>query len=384
MATIKLVSEIKNDDYTQYVYDKFDIQDSEKTEVEVSYDFTPIKGKKWNIGVVYGSSGCGKTTILKSLGKLTSVEFDREKALISNFDFMSPDDASRVLMSMGLSSVPTWLRPFSSLSNGEQYRAELAYKVAKAGDGELILIDEYTSVVDRDVAKAMSFALQKYIRKTNKKIVLASCHYDIMEWLMPDWTCSPQKGGVLVEHDYRLSSRPKIELQVSRVESGAFDIFKKHHYLTENVNKSCRFLLFTWDEKPVGIVAVISQPGKGRPNATAISRIVILPDFQGMGLGTKLCEFVSSIFVNQGKQVYIKTISPALGEYHNRSEKWRGTTNNGKTRTVSIKWNKNAFTRASYCHEYVGEKLSGYEEMLLSIGDMRKNKKELSQLKIEL
>lgn len=384
MAEIKLVSEIVNDDYTQYVYDKFDIQDSSKTEVVVNYDFTPIKGKKWNIGVVYGSSGCGKTTILKSLGKLTSVEFDREKALISNFDFMSPDDASRVLMSMGLSSVPTWLRPFSSLSNGEQYRAELAYKVARASEGDIILIDEYTSVVDRDVAKAMSFALQKYIRKTNKKIVLASCHYDIMEWLMPDWTCSPQKGGVLVEHDYRLRSRPNIELQVSRVESGAFDIFKKHHYLTENVNKSCRFLLFTWDEKPVGIVAVISQPGKGRPNATALSRTVVLPDFQGMGLGTKLSEFAAAIFVNEGKQVYTKTISPALGEYRNKSKNWRPTSNNGKTRTVSDNWNKNILTRASYCHEYVGEKVEGYEELLLSVGDMRKNKKKSLQLGLSL
>ena len=97
MAEIKLVSEIVNDEYTQYVYDKFDIQDSQKTEVVVNYDFSPIKGKKWNIGVVYGSSGCGKTTILKSLGKLSSVEFDRDKALISNFDFMDPNDASRVL-----------------------------------------------------------------------------------------------------------------------------------------------------------------------------------------------------------------------------------------------------------------------------------------------
>ena len=61
-------------------------------------------------------------------------------------------------------------------------------------EGEVILIDEYTSVVDRDVAKAMSYALQKYLRKTNKRIVVASCHYDIMEWLMPDWTCSPQKN----------------------------------------------------------------------------------------------------------------------------------------------------------------------------------------------
>jgi ABC-type ATPase with predicted acetyltransferase domain len=103
---------------------------------------------------------------------------------------------------MGLSSVPSWLRPYSQLSNGEQYRASLAYKVSKARDGDMILIDEYTSVVDRTVAKAMSYSLQKYIRRTGKKIILASCHFDILEWLMPDWIINLQKGGALEECDY--------------------------------------------------------------------------------------------------------------------------------------------------------------------------------------
>ena len=377
MAEIKLVSEIKNDDYTQYVYDKFDIQDSSKTEVVVNYDFTPIKGKKWNIGVVYGSSGCGKTTILKSLGKLNSVDFDREKALISNSDFMSPDDAAAVLMSMGLSSVPTWLRPFSALSNGEQYRAELAYKVAKAGKDEIILIDEYTSVVDRDVAKAMSFALQKYIRKTDKKIVLASCHYDIMDWLTPDWTCSPQRGGVLVEHDCLRQSRPEIKLQVSRVEHGAWDLFKKHHYLTENVNKSCKFFLFTWDDRPVGMVAAINQPGAGdRRNAMALSRTVVLPDFQGLGIGKAISSFTASMLTSEGRKIYMKTIHPALGEYRERSDDYRPTAANGKI-GAEDKMVKRKM-RVSYCHQYVGEPTFGYDELTKTVGEMRANKKKNS------
>ena len=377
MAEIKLVSEIKNDDYTQYVYDKFDIQDSSKTEVVVNYDFTPIKGKKWNIGVVYGSSGCGKTTILKSLGKLNSVDFDREKALISNFDFMSPDDAAAVLMSMGLSSVPTWLRPFSALSNGEQYRAELAYKVARAGKDEIILIDEYTSVVDRDVAKAMSFALQKYIRKTDKKIVLASCHYDIMDWLTPDWTCSPQRGGVLVEHDCLRQSRPEIKLQVSRVEHGAWDLFKKHHYLTENVNKSCKFFMFTWDDRPVGMVAAINQPGAGdRRNAMALSRTVVLPDFQGLGIGKAISSFTASMLSSEGRKIYMKTIHPALGEYRERSDDYRPTAANGKI-GAEDKMVKRKM-RVSYCHQYVGEPTFGYDELTKTVGEMRANKKKNS------
>ena len=245
MGTIKLKSSIKNDDYTNYVYEAFDIQNKEETEVEVSFNLSEAKNFDWNIGVIYGSSGSGKTTILKRMGELSKSNFDSEKPLISNFDWLEPKEATLLLTSMGLSSVPTWLRPFHLLSNGEQYRAELAYKVGKAKDDEVILVDEYTSVVDRDVAKAMSFALQKYIRKTNKRIILASCHFDIMEWLMPDWTCSPQKGGVLERGQYLRQGKPKIELQVNRVESDTWNFFKKHHYLTEDCSKGLgKFFLF--------------------------------------------------------------------------------------------------------------------------------------------
>ena len=377
---INLKSKINRDKYTEYVCEAFDIQDSDTTESEVSFNLGEAKNFDWNIGVIYGSSGSGKTTILKQMGKLASSSFDGEKSLISNFDWLEPSEASMLLSSMGLSSVPTWLRPFHLLSNGEQFRAELAYKVGRANDNEVILIDEFTSVVDRDVAKSMSFAIQKYLRKHNKRMIVASCHYDIMEWLTPDWVSSPQKNGGALERSSLLrGSRPNVELQVSRVESSTWDIFKKHHYLTENVNKSCKFLLFTWNDKPVGIVAMINQPRKGCPNGFAISRVVILPDFQGMGLGTKICEFSASLFVAQGGKVYIKTINPALGVYHNNSDIWRATSMNGKIRSSngakSDKNAKNRLQRASYCHEYIGEGLSGYEELLKPIKEMRDNNK---------
>ena len=191
---IELKSKINQDKYTEYVCEQFDIQNKEETSVSIPMNLDGINDIDWNIGVLYGGSGSGKTTILKHLGKIKEIELDREKSLISNFDWLEPSEASKLLTSMGLASIPSWLRPFHLLSNGEQYRAQLAYLVASAEDGETILIDEYTSVVDRDVAKAMSNAVQKYIRRTNKKIILASCHYDIMEWLQPDWIYSPSRG----------------------------------------------------------------------------------------------------------------------------------------------------------------------------------------------
>jgi len=378
---IELKSTIKKDKYTQYVYDTLDVQESEESIVEVEFSLGEAKNFDWNIGVIYGGSGSGKSTILKRMGEVKEPIFDNEKPLISNFDWLEPKDASFLLTSIGLSSIPTWLRPFRTLSNGEQYRAKVAHLIGKAKENEVVLIDEFTSVVDRDVAKAMSYSMQKYLRRNNKRVIVASCHYDIMEWLTPDWTCSPQKGGALERGQWLRQSRPTIELQVSRVESDTWDLFKKHHYLTERVNKSCKFFLFTWNEKPVAIVAIINQPNKGRPTAVACSRIVVLPDFQGMGLGNKVLEFIASIYKGNGHcNFYIKTVNPALGEYFSISDKWKPTSMNGKKGNTNDDSAKNRVSRPSYCYEYVGAEYSDMSELLKPIKEMRDNKNKQIKL----
>ena len=376
---IKLTSKIQNDKYTEYVYDRFDIQNREESVVSIPMNIDNLNSFEWNIGVIYGSSGSGKSTILKQIGDVKKIQFDEEKALISNFDWLEPEEAAKVLTSMGLSSVPTWLRPFRLLSNGEQYRAELAYLVASAKEGDTILIDEYTSVVDRDVAKAMSFALQKYIRRENKKIILASCHNDIMEWLMPDWTISPQKGGTLERGEWLRQGRPKIELQISRVESETWNFFKKHHYLTEDVNGTYMFFLFEWNEKPVAMGVIGRHIGRNNVEKSFRgSRTVVLPDYQGMGIGSAISNFLAGICVSIGGKYYTKTINPALGIYRNQHpELWKPTAFNNKIRTQTNNnplWS-NFKTRASFCHEYIGEPVYGYEELLKPVNQMRNDKK---------
>ena len=319
MGTIKLKSSIKNDDYTNYVYEAFDIQNKEETSVKIPINFGECKTFDWNIGVIYGGSGTGKTTLLKEFGSLTIDEFDEDKPLISNFDWLEPKEATFLLSAMGLASVPTWLRPFSLLSNGEQYRASLAYKVGKAKEGDMILIDEFTSVVDRDVAKAMSNALQKYIRRTNKKIILASCHFDIMEWLLPDWTYSPLKGRL--ERASCRRQRPQIELQIFRCRYETWNLFKQHHYLTEDLNKAAKSFIILMNDKPIAFMAILPLPHGSLKHAFRITRIVVLPDFQGLGFGFELINYFGSLYKKDGKTLYIKTSNPALFKAMDKNNK---------------------------------------------------------------
>lgn len=391
MKDIKLEHEIVQDDYTSYVHQAFDITNTKKTQVIIPMgEMDNLRGKDWNIGVIYGGSGKGKTTILKKIGEVKKMKvptFDDEKSLISNFDWLSPEDATRLLSYMGLSTVPSWLRPYGKLSNGEQYRARLAWLVSKAEDGEVVLVDEYTSVVDRDVAKSMSYALQKYMRSKNKRIILASVHYDIMEWLLPDWVFNLEKGGALERGDRLWQSRPEISLQVHRTEFDTWKLFKEHHYLTHEANNSSKVFVFTWNDIPVATVLVLQQPSGHFDNGWRESRIVVLPQFQGLGLGYKISCFMGAIFKNSGMRYFTKTVHPALGEKRNmNSDVWRATSKNGKSEDAQNPMGKingwNVLTRTSFCHEYEGDPISGYDNLLQLIdyyNDVRERNKLLKK-----
>lgn len=203
MNKIILKSNVLVDNYTEYVCDKYDLQTREEIITEVPMiDINNLGQFKWNIGLILGNSGSGKSTILKSLGGAKNAVYDDSKAIISQFPHMNEHDICNLLSSVGLSSVPVWLHKPNELSNGEKARLDLCWVLANANENELILVDEFTSVVNRECAKSLSFALQRYIREKNLTIILASCHFDIIEWLNPDWVFNLNKqidGEVKIE-----------------------------------------------------------------------------------------------------------------------------------------------------------------------------------------
>ena len=191
MGKILLESKIVNDNFTQYLYDNYDIQNRDITTTEVPLpsheDMEEMNSSHWNIMLICGKSGSGKSTILREIGNVKPIEYDYNKAVISQFDGYTEEEVCDLLGGVGLSSVPTWLRKPQELSNGERARLDLCKAIYDAGKGQIIYVDEFTSVVNRDVAKSMSHALQRYIRQKNLKIVIASCHFDIIEWLNPNY-----------------------------------------------------------------------------------------------------------------------------------------------------------------------------------------------------
>ncbi len=147
-----------------------------------------IENKECNVGLIVGSSGTGKSTIAKELFPDNYI-FEQIYTEGSVIDDMpkgkSVKEITKAFTSVGFASPPSWLKPYSVLSNGEKMRCDLAKAILE--ESEIVVFDEFTSVVNREVAKTGSFAIQKAIRKLNKRFVAVACHPDIIEWLQPDW-----------------------------------------------------------------------------------------------------------------------------------------------------------------------------------------------------
>ena len=147
-----------------------------------------IENKPWNIGLIVGGSGTGKSTIAKEIFPDAYIK-DFEYHAKSVVDDMPKDksikDIELAFTNVGFASPPSWLKPYSVLSNGEKMRCDLARALLEGK--ELIVFDEFTSVVNREVAKTASYAISKAVKRQGKKFVAVACHKDIIEWLEPDW-----------------------------------------------------------------------------------------------------------------------------------------------------------------------------------------------------
>lgn len=303
----------------QQVAGLFDVPLASKLREKFSVE-VPDVDEDWDIGVIVGPSGSGKSTVARHVypdALYKPTRWPRDKAVV---DALAGDDIKQItgmLTSVGFSSPPSWIKPYRVLSNGEQFRCDLAR--ALLGDKPLIVFDEFTSVVDRTVAQIGSAAVSRAIRKgqIKRKFVAVTCHYDIVDWLEPDWVLDMASGKLA----RRRLRRPQIKLEVRRCHHSLWKMFKKHHYLSATLSKSCRCYVATIDDHAVGFCAAIAC--YGYQNKRRLSRTVVLPDFQGIGIGCQLSEAVASILTGEGKTVSAMTGHPGMIAHRRRSPLWK-------------------------------------------------------------
>lgn len=348
--------------YLETLKEKYDIKDHREPGITIPK--LPTEG----IVLIVGTSGSGKSTILRSLGDIKSITVDNDRTVIENFS--TPEQGELLLLACGLRSIPAWFRSPHTLSNGEYHRFEMA----KSLDEGISIVDEFTSVVDRDTAKSLAYSIRKYYDKKSVKepLYIASCHRDIIEWLDPEYVydtdlCVLENRRSLL----RLSRRPQLTLAIRSTSQDYWRYFSKYHYLDSALSSAAHCYIGMIGDKPVVFGAVIHSTNRDIHSYWRGHRTVVLPEFQGLGIGSAFSDAIAEIYVGRGLRYFSKTAHPAFGEHRENSELWRPTSTNkqkrssyltkdGEVRTMSgYGGEKTALrdaNRICYSHEYIGHK----------------------------
>lgn len=296
----------------------FDVPRQERSRIEYKGEL-PIEAEPWNVGLIVGPSGCGKSTIINHVfGGEKKLDWHGASVIDDFSAALSIQDVAGACQSVGFNTIPAWLRPFAVLSNGERFRVELARRLLET-DG-LIAVDEFTSVVDRQVAQIGSHAVQKYVRKHGKQFIAASCHYDIIDWLQPDWTFEP---ATMTFTRRSLRRRPSIECEIRRVPYKLWHTFAPFHYLSADLNHAAKCFCLFVNGRPAAFAGMLYRPHAKVRNIWGCSRLVTLPDFQGLGLAFVLIDHIAAMFAADGKRVRTYPAHPSLIRGFDRSKSWR-------------------------------------------------------------
>lgn len=339
----------------------YDMQCPDEIETTIAIPNVP---NQWSIGAVIGPSGTGKTIIGTTIG--TPIEdligrWDDNQSVVSQLG----DDAVNICAAVGMHSIPSLLRPFGKLSLGEQNRCQMAKLVHRAKAGQLltdrpIFVDEFCSHLDATTALSIATKLGHALRLTEYRFVFASQRLDILTPLSPDWLWNTRHADMMQSVD----PPRKPEIIITEITGGpskraAWNRFRSHHYMSGELNISARCFIAKTSESGewVGFCAAISQPGRVA-NMWRSHRLVILPEFQGLGYGPQLEEHVGELILAYGKRFMSKTIHPRLGKYREASRSWKPTSKNRVL--VNGNWNKGSYktrlplTRVSWSHEFTG------------------------------
>jgi ABC-type ATPase involved in cell division/GNAT superfamily N-acetyltransferase len=314
---IKVESNIKLTPRVKQLVGMFDAPIGEKLSREWNGTI-PIDERGWNVGLIVGPSGAGKSTVAKELfGERQQLDWVAGSVVDDFASNLTMEQITGACSAVGFNTIPSWAKPYHVLSTGEKFRVELARHLLE--DADPVVIDEFTSVVDRQVAHIGSHAVQKFVRKHKRKFVAVTCHYDVIDWLQPDWVVEP----ATMSFQWRLlQRRPVIEAEIARVDYSAWKLFAPFHYMSADMHPSARCYVLYADGVPAAFAGVLYRPHPKARDIYGVSRLVTLPDYQGMGLAMILADQLGANYKALRRRLHTYPAHPSLIRAFDRSKCW--------------------------------------------------------------
>lgn len=365
-VTVNVETPVSRSARARQLESMFDVPPSQQQRRSWAMD-VPLDARPWHVGLVVGPSRAGKTKCATSLWP-TEIAYAPTwgaASVVDDFGAASNiQEIADVCMAVGFNTVPAWLRPYAVLSNGEKFRVELARRLLEGGP--LLVCDEFTSVVDRQVAQIGAHAVQKFVRKHDRRFVAVTCHEDVEPWLNPDWVLEPATGAFRWR---ALQPRPPLDVVIGGVPYAAWRVFAPFHYLTAHLHRAARCFALSVNGRLAAFAGMMHRPAShaGQRPIMGCSRLVTLPDFQGLGLAFVLIDHVAAMFRAIGVRVRTYPAHPALMRAFDRSPVWKLVQRPGAQQVHSTQelqrrsslnlttsWMRSAGSRPNAVFEYVG------------------------------
>ena len=323
IVDLEIHSPISDSFRAQSLASRMDYDPGEKTTFRLRAE-VPNMEEEWSVGLIVGPSGSGKSQLLQKAyaGWTDASRYEwHGTSFLDDFpESASVESVSRSLSAAGLSSVPAWMLPYHRLSNGQQQRAAMARALL---DADYIVFDEFTSLLDRIVARTTCIAVAKAMRRAKKRLVVATCHYDVAEWLETDWVFDTATA-TLARGRLR---RPEFFVSVHPASRKLWSLFASHHYLSGEISRSARCF--------VGVIHIGNElalcsfasflPVTGYAGRWRDHRMVVLPEYQGAGIGSHFIDACFAIMADEDSKRRLTSVSSSLplNLARQKSPNWR-------------------------------------------------------------
>jgi len=154
----------------QQILGMFDLRAADTLNTEIDVE-VPGPEEDWSIGLIIGPSGSCKSIVSHhAFGNAVyrNEPWPDDRAMIDGLGDHPIKHIVAMLSAVGFNSPPSWIRPYSVLSTGEQFRANLTR--AFLCEKQLVVFDEFSSSVCRTVAMTSSIAIAKAIPGEEDKL----------------------------------------------------------------------------------------------------------------------------------------------------------------------------------------------------------------------